>query len=66
MTATPAALLGISGTKGSLDAGVDADLIVLHEETNEDGKQLIVNQVWKFGTRVFDRSHTESNKFSSR
>lgn len=59
MTATPAEMLGISGTKGTLDADADADLVVLNEEINEDGKKLVVDQVWKFGTKVFDRSQTQ-------
>lgn len=52
-------MLGISGTKGTLDADADADLVVLNEEINEDGKKLVVDQVWKFGTKVFDRSQTQ-------
>lgn len=57
VTATPAAILGISGTKGTLDSDADADFVVLDEQISEDGtKSLIVDQVWKFGAKVFDRS----------
>lgn len=31
MTATPAAMLGVQGVKGTLDAGADADLVVLSD-----------------------------------
>lgn len=60
VTTTPAKMLGLSGVKGTLDAGADADIVVLNEEQSEDGKRknLIVDQVWKFGTKVFDRSQT--------
>ncbi len=38
MTATPAAMLGVQGVKGSLDAGADADLVVLSEEVLGEGR----------------------------
>lgn len=57
VTAAPAAMLGFSDTKGTLDTDADADLVVLSEESSENGKKLIIDQVWKFGTPVFDRSH---------
>jgi len=54
VTATPAAMLGIQGTKGTLEAGGDADLVVFSEEKNADGTpRLVVDEVWKFGARVF-------------
>jgi len=56
VTATPAAILGLTGVKGTLDSDADADLIVLDEEISENGTNLIVDQVWKFGAKVFDRS----------
>lgn len=56
VTATPAAMLGLSGVKGTLDADADADLVILSEELSDDGKNLIVDQVWKFGVKVFDRT----------
>lgn len=54
VTATPAAMLGVKGVKGTLEAGGDADLVVFSEEKNEDGTpRLVVDEVWKFGARVF-------------
>jgi N-acetylglucosamine-6-phosphate deacetylase len=56
VTTTPAAMLGLSGVKGSLESDADADLVVIDEETDENGmKNLKIDQVWKFGTKVFDR-----------
>lgn len=52
VTATPAALLGLQGVKGSLDPGADADLVIFSENSQPDGPQLLVDQVWKRGTRV--------------
>lgn len=51
-------MLGLASVKGTLDAEADADLVVLSEEVGEDGKKLIIDQVWKFGTKVFDREQT--------
>ena len=56
VTATPAAMLGLSGVKGTLESDADADLVVLEEEVDAKGKRsLRVDQVWKFGSKVFDR-----------
>jgi len=56
VTATPAAMLGLGGVKGCLDSDADADLCIISEEVAPDGqKKLLVDQVWKFGTKVFDR-----------
>lgn len=56
VTETPARMLGVLGRKGALDAGADADLVVLGEETTESGvERLTVDQVWKFGVKVFDK-----------
>jgi N-acetylglucosamine-6-phosphate deacetylase len=53
VTATPAAMLGLQGTKGSLEAGADADLVIFSEEKSSNGApQLVLDEVWKFGTRV--------------
>lgn len=50
-------MLGLSGVKGSLESDADADLVVLEEEVDAQGKRsLRVDQVWKFGSKVFDRS----------
>lgn len=56
VTATPAGMLGLAGVKGSLDNDADADLCIFSEEKGEHGEpRLVVDQVWKFGTKVFDR-----------
>ncbi|KAJ9151137.1 N-acetylglucosamine-6-phosphate deacetylase [Pleurostoma richardsiae] len=55
VTSTPAAMLGLQGVKGALDAGADADLVVLSEDKGPSGTRLAVDEVWKFGTRVFDK-----------
>lgn len=55
VTATPAEMLGLQDVKGSLKADADADLLVLDAIEGGDGKRsLNVEQVWKFGTKVFD------------
>ncbi|KAL1842243.1 hypothetical protein VTJ49DRAFT_5721 [Mycothermus thermophilus] len=97
VTATPAAMLGLQGVKGTLDPGADADLVVLsfseseeeeqvvnkvenaeegtksaaaettpgntvttpnadgHEQKKQRGPDLVVEEVWKFGVRVYRR-----------
>jgi N-acetylglucosamine-6-phosphate deacetylase len=56
-TRTPARMLGLEKEKGSLDAGSDADLVILDLVEGEDGsKSFTVEQVWKFGRLV----HTSS------
>jgi N-acetylglucosamine-6-phosphate deacetylase len=63
VTSTPAEMLGLKGVKGTLESGGDADLVVLDEvdggEEEEGGKKLVVEQVWKFGVKVFDREDDE-------
>ena len=55
VTETPAKMLGVSDVKGTLDEGADADLVVLDLQTNAGGeKRLVVEEVWKFGVKVFD------------
>jgi len=51
VTGTPAKMLGkdIEKSKGRLDVGMDADLVVLDQEPDGD---LTVQQVWKFGVQV--------------
>ncbi|KAK1755678.1 carbohydrate esterase [Echria macrotheca] len=56
VTATPAAMLGLSGKKGTLEPGADADLVVLSDGDEENGTtDLAVDEVWKFGVRVFQK-----------
>ena len=56
VTATPAAMLGLTGIKGSLESDADADLVIIEEEIDASGvKNLRINQVWKFGSKVWDR-----------
>jgi N-acetylglucosamine-6-phosphate deacetylase len=56
VTATPAAMLGLSGVKGCLESDADADLVIISEEIGENGEKVLsIDQVWKFGTKVFDR-----------
>lgn len=56
VTATPAAMLGLNGVKGSMESDADADLVIISEEVGENGEKVLsVDQVWKFGTKVFDR-----------
>ncbi|KAI9756120.1 MAG: hypothetical protein M4579_004007 [Chaenotheca gracillima] len=56
VTSTPAKMLGLQSTKGTLRSDADADLVVLTEDIDDSGaSKLIVDQVWKFGSKVFDR-----------
>ncbi|KAI2633466.1 carbohydrate esterase family 9 protein [Xylaria nigripes] len=56
VTSTPAALLGLQGKKGCLEHGADADLVVFSETMDARGSpQLVIDEVWKFGTRIFSR-----------
>ena len=54
VTATPAAMLGLQGVKGTLEEGADADLVVLEAREVAGRKKVGVEQVWKFGVRVCD------------
>ena len=51
VTSHPAQMLGedVAAKKGALEAGMDADLVVLSGHEDED---LVVEQVWKFGVQV--------------
>lgn len=53
VTSTPAAMLGLQGSKGCLEDGADADLVILTEQQTNSGVELIVDEVWKFGTKIF-------------
>jgi N-acetylglucosamine-6-phosphate deacetylase len=59
VTSTPAKMLGLETLKGNLQSGADADLVVLEEVVGRDGvKELVVEQVWKFGLCVYDIGDT--------
>ncbi|CAI6340584.1 unnamed protein product [Periconia digitata] len=64
VTETPAKMLGVESVKGGLRAGMDADLVVLDLADGAVGgdKKLSVEQVWKFGIKVFDRSEEHGQK----
>ncbi|KAK4119294.1 carbohydrate esterase family 9 protein [Parathielavia appendiculata] len=68
VTATPATMLGAQGIKGTLDAGADADLVVLSETVSDDGgrRELVVDEVWKFGVKIFEKGHENGRKSSLR
>ncbi|SPO04757.1 related to N-acetylglucosamine-6-phosphate deacetylase [Cephalotrichum gorgonifer] len=53
VTATPAAMLSLDGVKGTLEDGADADLVIFSEESGSVGSKLRVDEVWKFGARVW-------------
>ncbi|ODA82418.1 hypothetical protein RJ55_00925 [Drechmeria coniospora] len=59
VTATPAAMLGLEGVKGTLDAGADADLVILSENDKQGSSQLVLDEVWKFGSRLYCASETQ-------
>lgn len=48
-------MLEMGAQKGTLDAGADADLVILSEVTDEGATQVVIDEVWKFGTRVHCR-----------
>lgn len=50
-------MLGCKEKKGTLAPGSDADLVIFSEVTTPDGgaPQLVVDEVWKLGTRVHRR-----------
>ena len=50
-------MLGLSDVKGNLKGDADADLVIIDEAIDEFGKKtLMIDLVWKFGSKVFDRS----------
>jgi N-acetylglucosamine-6-phosphate deacetylase len=57
VTATPAAMLGVEGVKGCLEPGADADLVILSEEACRGRRSLVVDEVWKFGTRIYEKGN---------
>ncbi|KAF2747266.1 carbohydrate esterase family 9 protein [Sporormia fimetaria CBS 119925] len=60
VTETPAKMLGVWGVKGVLKEGADADLCVLDVRQEGGGRvKVVVDQVWKFGHKVFDREEDE-------
>jgi len=62
VTETPAKMLGVENVKGSLKEGADADLVVLDLQEGGVGgeKKLVVDEVWKFGVKVFDKAQADS------
>ncbi|KAK3096385.1 N-acetyl-glucosamine-6-phosphate deacetylase, partial [Teratosphaeriaceae sp. CCFEE 6253] len=54
VTRTPAEMLGWGAVKGTLEAGADADLLVLDVVEGEEKRELRVEQVWKFGILIHD------------
>lgn len=55
VTRNPARMLGCSEQKGCLQPGADADLVVFSWDLVDGQKELRVDQVWKFGIKVFER-----------
>lgn len=54
VTSTPAEMMGLKGIKGTLEAGADADLVIFSDEETANGRSsLVLDEVWKFGTRVY-------------
>ncbi|KAI5779256.1 N-acetylglucosamine-6-phosphate deacetylase [Geopyxis carbonaria] len=67
VTQTPAKMLGLESIKGTLRPGADADLVVLRDGVDADGKTtLVVEEVWKFGVQVYERPLDETDVFSAR
>lgn len=47
-------MMGLKGIKGTLEAGADADLVIFSDEETANGRSsLVLDEVWKFGTRVY-------------
>lgn len=60
VTSTPAKMLGMDHIKGTLEPGADADLVVLGEKDDPySGQTLTVDQVWKFGVKIYEEGSEE-------
>jgi N-acetylglucosamine-6-phosphate deacetylase len=52
-------MLGCNGTKGTLACDADADIVVLNDQVDANGEaMLIIEEVWKFGKKVYDISES--------
>ena len=60
-------MLGLENEKGSLKPGADADLVVLTESRDSHGRGLLLlDEVWKFGTRVYSHESDASGTAQSK
>lgn len=48
-------MIGLYDVKGTLSPGADADLVVLDEVKHGKVSELVLEQTWKFGVKVYDR-----------
>lgn len=54
-------MMGVKGVKGTLDAHADADLLIFSDrETAEGRSHLVLDEVWKFGTKVFSSEESKA------
>ena len=53
-------MLGLQGVKGSLESEADADLCILKEVFEDGHSQLVLDEAWKFGKRVWRAEETKT------